>query len=68
VDDDWHGVLEDEPLLRHLITRKEEVHKISAVSFQRLVTLLCHGVKGRLDDVILVEVGSVGAGVSTLHD
>jgi hypothetical protein len=37
------------------------------VSFVYLATLLHHGVKGGLEDVVLVEVGSVGAGVSTLH-
>jgi hypothetical protein len=41
--------------------------KIGSVSFKHLVTLLCQGVKGRLDDVVLIEVGSVGARVSTLH-
>jgi hypothetical protein len=40
---------------------------IDTVSFVRLMTLHRQGVKGRIDDVVLVEVGSVGVGVSTLH-
>jgi hypothetical protein len=37
------------------------------VSFECLVTLLHQGVEGGLEDVALVEVGSVVFGVSTLH-
>jgi hypothetical protein len=44
--------------------REEELIKISVISFERLATLLRHGVEGRLDDVVLVDVGSVGARVS----
>jgi hypothetical protein len=33
------------------------------VSFECLATLLRQGVEGRLDDVVLVEVGSIVAGV-----
>jgi hypothetical protein len=47
--------------------REEELIKIGAISFERLATLLRHCVEGRLDDVVLVEVGSVGARVSPLH-
>jgi hypothetical protein len=47
--------------------REEEFLEIGVVSFKRHVTLLRQGVKGRLDDVVLVKVGSVGVGVSTLH-
>jgi hypothetical protein len=47
--------------------REEEFFVIGAVSFERLVTLLHQGVEGRLDDVVLVKVGSVGARVSTIH-
>jgi hypothetical protein len=63
VDDDRHCVLVDAPLSRHLITRLEELLEISVVSFKRLATLLHQGVKGRIHDVVLVEVGSVGARV-----
>jgi hypothetical protein len=37
------------------------------VSFECLTTLLRQGVKGGLEDVALVEIGSVIVGVSTLH-
>jgi hypothetical protein len=37
------------------------------VALERLATFLYQGVKGGLDDVILVEVGSVGVGVSLLN-
>jgi hypothetical protein len=49
-------------------TREEEFFEIDAISFERLATLLRQGVEGRLDDVVLIEVGSVAAGVFTLHD
>jgi hypothetical protein len=44
--------------------REEEFFEISAVSFEHLATLMRQGVEGRLDDVVLVEVEFVGAGVS----
>jgi hypothetical protein len=47
--------------------RKEELLKIGAVYFECLATLLRQGVEGGLEDVALVEVESVVAGVSTLH-
>jgi hypothetical protein len=47
--------------------QEEELFKISAASFECLTTLLHQGVEGGLEDVVLVEVGSVGFGVSTLH-
>jgi hypothetical protein len=46
---------------------KEELLKIGEVCFERLVTLLHQGVKGELEDVAIVEIRSVVAGVSTLH-
>jgi hypothetical protein len=52
---------------RHFTTREEEFFEIGAVGFKRLATLLCQGVEGRLEDVVLVEVRSIGTGVSTLH-
>jgi hypothetical protein len=61
--DDWRCVLEDDPLPCHLITRVEEL-EIGAVSFELLATLLHQGVKGKFDDVVLVDVRSVGARVS----
>jgi hypothetical protein len=67
VDDDRRCVLDDSPLLRHLITRVEELIEIGTVSFERLVKLLRQDVEGRLDDVVLVEVGSIVAGVLLLH-
>jgi hypothetical protein len=52
---------------RHFTMREEELLKIGMVRFERLVTLLHQGVEGRLEDVSLVEVGSIVPGVSTLH-
>jgi hypothetical protein len=45
----------------------EELLKIGAICFEHLVTLLRQGVEGGLENVALVEVGSVVPGVSTLH-
>jgi hypothetical protein len=45
----------------------EELLKIGMVRFERLVTLLRQGVEGGFEDITLVEVRSVVAGVSTLH-
>jgi hypothetical protein len=67
VEDDRCSILENNPLLCHLTMREEELSKISDVSFERLSTLLHHGVEGGFEDFALVEVGSVVAGVSTLH-
>jgi hypothetical protein len=67
MEDDWRSVLENSPMPRHFTTREEEFFKIGAVSFKRLATLLYQGVEGRLEDVVLVEVGSIGAGVFTLQ-
>jgi hypothetical protein len=47
--------------------REEELFKIGVVCIEHLTTLLCQGVKGGLEDVALVEVGSIVARVSTLH-
>jgi hypothetical protein len=66
-ENDWRSVLEKCPLSRHLATRMEELLKIGMVRFERLVTLLRQGVEGGFEDVTLVEVRSVVAGVSTLH-
>jgi hypothetical protein len=52
---------------RHFIAREEELFMIGAVSFKCLVTHLRQGVEGSLEYVVLVEVGSVVAGVFTLH-
>jgi hypothetical protein len=62
-DDDRRGVLEDGSLSCHLITREEDLLKIGAVSLECLITFLRQGVEGRFDDVVLNEVGFVGAGV-----
>jgi hypothetical protein len=43
--------------------RKEEFFKIGALCFKRLATLLRQGVEGGLEDVALVEIRSVVAGV-----
>jgi hypothetical protein len=37
------------------------------VGFERLATLLHQDVKGRLEYVVVIEVGSIGARVFTLH-
>jgi hypothetical protein len=67
VEDDRCSVLENNPLSHHPTMRKEEPFKIGAVCFERLVTLLCQGLEGGLEDVALVEVVSIMARVSTLH-
>jgi hypothetical protein len=66
-EDNRRNALENSPLSHHLTTRKEELLKIGTVRFECLVTLLRQGVEGGLEGVALVEVGSVVAGVSTLH-
>jgi hypothetical protein len=67
VEDDRRSVLENSPMSRHFIAREEELFMIGAVSFKCLVTHLRQGVEGSLEYVVLVEVGSVVAGVFTLH-
>jgi hypothetical protein len=47
--------------------QEEELSKIGEVSFERIATLLRQGVEGGLEDVALVEVGSIVARVFTLH-
>jgi hypothetical protein len=47
--------------------REEELYEINDVSFKHLSTLLRQGVEGGFEDIALVKVGSVVAGVSTLH-
>jgi hypothetical protein len=66
-EDDWRSVLENNPLSRHLATGEEELLKISVVHFECLVTRLRQGVEGGLEDVSLVVVRSVVAGISTFH-
>jgi hypothetical protein len=67
VEDNRCSISENSPLPRHLTTRDEELSGIDDVSFERLSTLLHQGVKGGFEDVALVKVESVVAGVSTLH-
>jgi hypothetical protein len=67
VKDDLCSILENGLLPCHFTTREGELFKIGAVSFERLTTLLRQGVKGGLEDVSLVKVGSVVARVSTLY-
>jgi hypothetical protein len=67
VEDDRSGVLENGPLSCHFIMREEGFFEIGAVSFKCLVTLLRQGIECRLNDVVLVEVAFVGAGVSIFH-
>jgi hypothetical protein len=66
-DDDRHCVLEDEPMLHHVVTLVEELIHLNVISLERLAILLHQGVAGELDDVVLVEVGSVNARSSFLH-
>jgi hypothetical protein len=66
-EDDQCSVLENSPLSRHLATRKKELLKIGVVRFERLPTLLHQSDECELEDVALVEVGSVVTGVSTIH-
>jgi hypothetical protein len=66
-DDDRYCVLEDGPLPRYLITQVEELLQIGMVSLEHFASLLRQGVKGGLDDVVLVEVRSVDVGASLLH-
>jgi hypothetical protein len=67
VEDDRCSVLKNNPMSHHLVAHEEELLKIGAAHFKRLATLLRQGVEGGLEDVALVEVGSVVARVSTLH-
>jgi hypothetical protein len=60
VDDDWRYILLDEPLSRYLVMREEELIHLLAVGLKRLAIFVRQVVEGRLDDVILVEVRSVG--------
>jgi uncharacterized membrane protein len=54
-------------MLHYFTAREEELFKIGAISFECLATLLYQGVESGLEDVTLVEVGSIVVGVSTLH-
>jgi hypothetical protein len=67
VEDDCRSILENSPMSRHFTMQEKELLKIGMLHFERLVTLLHQGVEGRLEDVSLVEVGSIVPGVSTLH-
>jgi hypothetical protein len=51
----------------YLITQEEELIHLCAVGLERLEIFLCHGVEGRLDDVVLVDLKSIGVGPSFLH-
>jgi hypothetical protein len=66
-DDGECCILNDGPLPRYLITQVEKLLQTSAVSIECFVTLLHQGVQGGLDDVVLVEVGSIDAEASLLH-
>jgi hypothetical protein len=61
------SVLENSPMSCHFTTREEDLFKIDAVSVKCPATLLCQGVKGRLENIALIDVRSVVAIVSTLH-
>jgi hypothetical protein len=67
VEDDWCSIPENGPLQCHFTTWEEELFEICTVSFNFLAALLHQGVKGRLEDVVFIEVGFIGAKVSTLH-
>jgi hypothetical protein len=58
VEDDRCSIPENSPLPHHFTTWEEELFKISAVSFERLVTLLRQGVEGKLEDVVFIKVTS----------
>jgi hypothetical protein len=65
-------ILEDGPLISEVVLSQrlpavEELLQISAMTLERLGTLLHQGVKGGLDDVVLVEVRSIDARASLLH-
>jgi hypothetical protein len=66
VEDDQCSISENS-LLPHHIMREEELSEIGEVSFERIAILLRQGVEGGLEDVALVEVGSIVARVFTLH-
>jgi hypothetical protein len=57
VEDDQRSVIENSSMSRYFTMQEEEFFKIGVVSFKCLATLLRQGVEGRLDDVILVDVG-----------
>jgi hypothetical protein len=67
VEDDLCGILENSPMSRHFTSLEEELFNIGAVSFERLTTFLRQGIEGGLEDVALIVVRSIVAGVSTLH-
>jgi hypothetical protein len=53
-----------ELLSRYLVTREEELIHLHVVGLEHLAIFLRQSVEGRLDGVVLVEVISVGVGVS----
>jgi hypothetical protein len=67
VNDDWCCILLDEPLLLYLVMLEEELIHLLVTGLEHLVIFLHHVVKGRLDDVALVEVGSIEVGAFFLH-
>jgi hypothetical protein len=66
-DVDRRRILLDEPLSRYLITREEELIHLLVVGLERLAIFLRQVVEGRLDNVVLAEIGFVGVGASFLH-
>jgi hypothetical protein len=66
-EDDRCSTPKNSSLPCHFATLEEELFEIGTVTFKCLTTLLRQGVEGGLEDVALVEVGSVVAGVSILH-
>jgi hypothetical protein len=63
-DDDWRCSVLGEPVLRYLIMREEELIHLLVIGHE---CFLHHVVEGSHDDVVLVEVGSIGAGASFLY-
>jgi hypothetical protein len=60
-------ILLDEPLSCHLVTRQEDLIHLLVIGFEHLAILFRQVVKCRLDDIVLDEVGSIGARDYFLH-
>jgi hypothetical protein len=67
VEDDRRSILENSPMSHHFTMREEELFKIGMVRIECLATLLHQGIEGGLENVSLVGVRSVVAGVFTLR-
>jgi hypothetical protein len=68
VDVDRRCILLDEPMSCHLIMQQEDLIHLLVIGFKRLAILLRRVVEGRFDDdVVLIEVGSVGVRASFLY-